>query len=240
MADEVQVINHHQADLRVSNKVSARGAVSTKSKIVMTTTTTSSPILVMLDEGAVAKRAAEVFAKTIREQTLAIADTVKASTAKARRTVEKAFYSAKPWAWRRFDGGRTGVTPPRQGENRKFNHSGRLANSIVAMFRKQTKEWVINFAANRWNPRDFRSLAAMREAFRDWVGHVPVLQDASSDLGIQRAIRDTFADVLQPQVMGADHRAAMARGKAFQARFQTAANALNDTTMTQDDEEAAS
>jgi hypothetical protein len=234
---DVLVINHHQARLDVSNKVSAKGVTSTKSKIVMTTTTTSSPITVMLDEGAVAKRAAEVFARTIREQTKAISASVKASTAETRRTVEKAFFKGKPWALKRFSGGRTGITPPTVGGNQKFNHSGRLADSIVAMFRKATKDWAINFAANRWNPANFRSLAAMQEAFRQWVALVPVLQDASSDLGIQRAIRDTFADILQQQAMGADHKSAINRGKAFLSRFKSAANVLNDTTMTEDDEQ---
>jgi hypothetical protein len=203
--DDVLVINHHQASLEVRDRVNAKGAVT--GQRTFSITTMSEPITVMLDEGEVARKAAEMLAQRIREQTEQIAETVDESTEKARRNVERAFYKAKPWAWRRFDGGRTGVTPPRVGENRKYNHSGRLAQSIVAAFVKSTKEWRINFAANRWNLKDWRSLADMQRAFQGWVNRVPVLKDASADLGIRHAIEETFADVMHKAKMAADARA---------------------------------
>jgi hypothetical protein len=202
--DDVLVFNHHQADLKVSDRVNAKGAVTGQRTFVVTTM--SEPITVMLDEGEVARRAAQMLAQRIREQTEHIVERVDESTEKARRNVERAFYKAKPWAWRKFDGGRTGVTPPRAGENRKYNHSGRLAQSIVAAFVKSTKEWRINFAANRWNPRDWRSLGDMQRAFQGWVNRVPVLKDASADLGIQQAIRETFSEVMQKAEMAANAR----------------------------------
>jgi hypothetical protein len=237
VADEILVFNHHQANLNVRTSTNPAGVSRTRSYI--STTVHSEPIVAMLDEGAVAKRAAEMLAKRIREQTEAIVDTVKASTAKARRTVEKAFYSAKPWAWRRFDGGRTGVTPPRQGENRMFNHSGRLARSIVAGFVKSTKEWRINYTNNRWKLSDFRSAADMAAAFQKWVARVPVLQDASSDLGIQRAIRETARDLLHKQRMDASHREAVLKGQAIRDVAQKASGVLSDTSMTEDEEAAS-
>lgn len=214
MADDVLVINHHQASLTVK-----ADAVRGTSKARMTTTVTSEPLVFMLEEGAVAKRAAEMFAQRIREQTLAIAEPVKAATARARRTAERAFARGEAWAVQRYSGGRTGVTPPRPGENRAFNHSGRLALGITANYSKQSKEWFIRTAANRWKASDFRSPAAMAHAFREWVARIPVLQDASSDLGIQRAIRTTVEkDVMHKSPMGTP--AATAKAQA-QARVQT-------------------
>jgi hypothetical protein len=230
-SDDVQVINVHKAGPVLSVKSSGKGTR-------ITTTVTSQPITVMLDEGAVAKRAAEVLARTIREQTERITQMVKPATAAARRTIEKAFARGEAYAVKRFTGGRTGVTPPRSGENRKFNHSGRLARSIVANYSKKSKEWFINYAANRWRPEDFKSMAAMQEAFAKWVALVPVLQDASSDLGIQRAIRETVADILHVHGMGADHKRAMQWGKTAVEGLQKTGDVLS-TGGSDSDEEAA-
>lgn len=227
--DDVQVINHHRPDvggvLQVRDRVNKAGAVT--GQRTFTTITVSEPITVMLDEGEVARRAAQMLAQRIREQTEQIVETVDDATAKARRSVERAFYKAKPWAWRKFDGGRTGVTPPRTGENRKYNHSGRLAQSIAAAFVKSTKEWRINFAANRWNPRDWRSVADMQRAFQGWVNRVAVLKDASADLGIQQAIRETFAEVLQKSKMAAD-----ARAEQLKRQMKLQAIRLAETVLT--------
>lgn len=203
------------------------------------TTVTSEPLIAMLDEGAVAKLAAEALAKAIREQTLAITEPVKASTAKARRVLERAFSQGKAYAVKRFVGGKMGATPPVAGSDRMFNHSGRLARSIVANFSKQSKEWFIRYAGNRWNVADFSSPAAMQRAFQQWVARVPVLQDASSDLGVQRAIRETAAGLIDKAAMGTSHRTAMLKGRAVLEQFQKAASLLSDTTMTRDEEGAA-
>lgn len=237
MADDVLVFNHHQANLNVRTSTSATGA--TRSRSYITTTVHSEPIVAMLDEGAVAKRAAEMLAQRIREQTERITDTVKASTAKARRAAERAFARGEAWAVKRYAGGRTGATPPRPGEDRAFNHSGRLARSIVANFSKQSKEWFIRYAANRWRVEDFSSPAAMERAFMQWVARVPVLQDASSDLGIQRAIRETAGELLQKQGMDAGYKAAQARGKRAVEALKTISQPLSDTSMTAEDEEGA-
>lgn len=244
--DDVLVINHHRANLEVRDVVTRAATDRAVSAIIpgaavntapikgaltrtrtFVTITTSEPITMMLDEGEVARKAAQMLAQRIREQTEAITETVEPATAAARRKVEKAFYAAKPDAWRRFDGGRTGVTPPRVGENRKYNHSGRLAKSIVAAFVKSTKEWRINFAANRWNPRDWKSLADMQRAFQGWVNRVPVLTDASADLGIRHAIEETFADVMHKAKMAAD-----ARAEQLKRQMKLQAIRLAETVLT--------
>lgn len=239
--DDVQVINHHQANLNVKERVNKAGNV-TGQRSYMTIEVHSEPITVMLDEGAVAKKAAEMLAQRIREQTKAITKTVDESTAKARRKLEKAFAQGKTYAVRQFTGGRTGVTPPHVGSNQAFNHSGRLANGIVAQFVKSTKEWAINFPANRWDPKHWGDLGKMQVAFQKWVALVPVLQDASSDIGIRKAIEETFGDVLQKQKMDTDHKTAMQRGRSFVELVQKAGGQLRGGGYEQaprDDEEAA-
>lgn len=232
----VQVINHHQANLHIKETTTSTGV---RSKSYITTTVKSEPITFMLDEGAVAKAGAEMLARRIREQTQGIAEVVKPATAKARQAIEKAYAEGKAYAVKRYSGGRIGATPPVAGAVRMFNHSGRLARSIVARYVKSTKEWAINYAANRWRVEDFGSAAQMAVAFQKWVDRVPVLQDASSDLGIQRAIRETFAEVIQKQQMGADHKTAMAKGRAKLDRFRQVAGSLSDTSMSEQDEEEA-
>lgn len=189
-------------------------ATKTTSRQHTSVTVTSEPITFILDPGVMARRVAEVFARRIREQTEQIVEPVERSTAKARRKMERAFYRAKPYAWTRYDGGRTGVTPPRTGEIRKYNHSGRLARSIVAAYVHSQKHWKINFAANRWNPTHWSSLGAMQRAFQGWVARVPVLQNPSADVPIVKAFKDTWKDVVSKAQMGADHKFAMHKGKA--------------------------
>lgn len=189
------------------------GATTTSTRQHTSVTVTSEPITFNLDPGVAAKRIAEVFAQRIREQTEQITEHVKPSTAQARRNLEKAFYSGKPHAWKQFDGGRTGVTPPRVGEDRKYNHSGRLSQSIVAAYVDSTKEWKINFAANRWNPAMWGDLGKMQIAFEGWVARVPVLQDPSADVPIRNAFNDTWADVVSKARMGASHKEAINKAK---------------------------
>jgi hypothetical protein len=245
--DDVQVINHHQANLLIKEKTTTRevaaptvtlpsgqvvqtGPATTKTstsyKSSISISVESEPIAFMLDEGVVAKKAAEMLAQRIREQTGGITAMVKPATAKARAVQSRAFSKGESWAVKQFSGGRMGATPPVAGELRQFNHSGRLRESIVASFVQQNKEWRINFAANRWDIKHWKDEAKMRVAFQKWVALVPVLQDASSDMGIQRAIRETFAEVMVKGKMGEDHRAAKLRGEAFVKAIQLAQRVL--------------
>lgn len=239
--DSVQVINHHQANLAIKPRTAAMPVASQRTFV--TTTVESEPITVMLDEGAVARRAAEMLAQRIREQTEAIVEQVTPATAKARRKAEKAFANGESWAMKRFSGGRTGVTPPRPGENRMFNHSGRLARGIFATFRKEQKDFAINYPVNRWQPKDWPSMAAMQVAFQKWVDRIPVLNGrASEDVGIRAAIKETFGDILQKQKINTDHKTATQKGRAFVELLNRAGGGLRgggfEQEQQRDDEEA--
>lgn len=248
--DSVQVINHHQANLNIKERTTTStrttgGDVHGPGGIVIhrpttTTTTTrtsyktnitvevhSEPIAVCLDEAAVARHIAVMYAQRVREQTKAIAKTVEPATAAKRRSLEKAFAQGKSYAVKQFSGGRTGVTPPVAGSNQAFNHSGRLADGIVAMLRGKDKdaEWVINYPANRWDLKHWGDASKMQAAFQKWVALVPILQDASSDVGIVKAAKDMMADVLHKQKMDAGHRASKLAGEQIVKVLQFVARA---------------
>lgn len=245
-ADDVLVINHHQANLEVKERTTTRNVpapqitlpsglvlqgqattkTSTSYKSSISISVESEPIVFMLDEGLVAQKAAEMLAQRIREQTGEIAAPVKPATAKARDTAARAFARGEAWALKQFSGGRMGPTPPAVGERRAFNHSGRLRDSIVAAFVSKTKEWRINFAANRWDIKHWGDLGKMQAAFQKWVALVPVLKDASADLGIRQAIKETFAEVIVKGKIGEDHRSAKMRGQALVKVLQFAQKVL--------------
>jgi hypothetical protein len=219
---DVQVINHHQANLNVRERVSAKGKVGYKTHI--TVEVHSEPITVCLDEAAAAKFVAQAFAKRVSEQTREIGQTVKPATAAARRTLEKAYSAGKPYAVKQFSGGRTGATPPKVGSNQAFNHSGRLADGIVAMLRGKGEgaEWIINYPANRWDLKHWGDAAKMEVAFRKWVDLVPVMKNPAEDLTIRRAAQDMMSEVLHKQEMDAGYQQAKREGEAIVKFIQTA------------------
>lgn len=212
--DAVQVINHHQANLNIKERVNTKG-VKTGYRTNITVEVHSQPVAVCLDESTVAKFIAQAYAKQVREQTKAIARPVKPSTAAARRKLEKAYSEGKTYALKQFSGGRIGVTPPVTGSNQSYNHSGRLADSIVAQLRGKDEkaEWVINYAANRWDIKHWGDAAKMADAFRKWVDLVPVLSHPAEDAGIIRAAKQMMAEVLQKQEMDVGHRQAKLAGE---------------------------
>lgn len=255
----VVVINHHEASMKIrtttttravpdraATMVSLGGAIPSAATRTSTKTHTSvsvksEPITFTLDPGVMARRVAEVFARRIREQTEQIAELAEPATIRARRKLERAFYRGEEWAWRQFDGGRMGVTPPRATADRKYNHSGRLAKGIVASYVTKTEEWKINFAANRWNPSMWSDVGKMEVAFRGWVARVPVLGNPSADLPIRQAFRDTWKDVVEKQRMGADRKAAMQKGQArLKAMRFLQGGVTTDIGDDENEEEAAS
>lgn len=100
-----------------------------------------------LDTMRLAKPVAEAFAHHLREKVRAIATPAAEATLKARAVLKKAYDAGKPWAVKRFSGGRTGATPPTE-STMAFNHSGRFRESIVAT-PASDGTFRVNVAANR-------------------------------------------------------------------------------------------
>ena len=221
--DDILVINAAQMKTRQhTTKSGAAGRVST----VVTMTVTSEPITYNVTPAFLLKNAAAALAKQIREQTQAISAPVKPSTLEARGVAERAFAKGKPWALKRFSGGRTGVTPPKVGEVRMFNHSGRLAESIVARYQEKAEAFYINYAANRWNPQDFKSAGHMEAMFQRWVSLVPALSQPSADTEVQRAFRMTHSQMVEKHKAGTTHRQATSKLQTAVKILQAAASAV--------------
>lgn len=222
MADDVLAVNATQ--MKTKERVTRSGTRTTT--YAVTTTVTSEPMTFMLDEAEVARAAAAAIAKQAREQTKAIAEIVTPATANARTNIERAYARGEGWAVSRYTGGRTGSTPPKSGERRKYNHSGRLANGIVSTFRKDQKDFAINYPANRWNPKDWRSRGDMEIAFQRWIDHAPVLARPKDDIVVKKALTDTHAAVVQKARMGATHKEALRTGKVIVQVIQALERAL--------------
>lgn len=217
-SEDVIVINAAQMQIRTRP--------SGRQQTTLSLTVKSEPIVYNISAPALLQNAAIALATQIREQTEGISAIVKPSTKKAREVAERAYAQGKPWAVRRYAGGRMGATPPRFGEQRAFNHSGRLAKSIVARYQDKSKQFVINYAANRWNVADFQSQAHMDIAIQRWISMVPVLQKPSADISVQRAFQRSHAEMVTKHHMGLSERQAEVTGQMAVRILQLAAQAL--------------
>lgn len=206
--DDVLVINAQASRLVVRQRTSKSGRTSTSS-FAVTTNVTSEPTTYMLDERLVAQAAARAIAEQARIQTSTVPRLAKDSTIKARETAYRAIIRGERWAMQRYAGGRTGLTPPQPGNRNLYYASGRLANGIVATYRKDQKDFAINYPANRWNPKFWRSRNELEVAFQRWIDHVPVLKEPRNDLVVQKALRETHAQVAQKHRMGASSEEAV-------------------------------
>lgn len=220
--DDILVINAAQMKERVRATKSGPGRMTT----TITMSVKSEPITYNLTEKLLLKQAAEALANSIRTQTKAIGVPVKDSTAEARGVAERAFAKGKPWALKRYSGGRTGITPPVVGERRSYNHSGRLADGIVAAFVERTGEFVVNYPANRFNIKDWGSVAKMRLAIDRWIAMVPALREPSADIPTQRAFRNTHSEMVQKHAMGTEAKNATSKIKIATEIIRTATDIL--------------
>lgn len=106
--------------------------------------------------------------------------------------------STGAWVQQRYGGGRMGAMEPNQSD-RLFNDSGRLAESIVAG--PKGDGWVINVAANRFDPKTFPGgVAALTQMFERLAELVPEFADLgllADSITVKRAIREATAAMMQ-------------------------------------------
>ncbi|HMG21773.1 MAG TPA: hypothetical protein VK607_10665 [Kofleriaceae bacterium] len=117
----------------------------------------SEPLVHVFDEVQLGHGPAQAAAGALAEKVRRISSTVSESTQLTRSYQEQAYAAGKRWARSRFGGPRMGERPPRDGELRKFNHSGTTADSIVGTENKTERAWTVNVAANRLDPRTSRT-----------------------------------------------------------------------------------
>ena len=104
------------------------------------------PVYVNLSPKELGKDVAIAIANHLKERVKGITAAAAPATIKARKVAAKAFALGKPWAMKRYAGGRTAAAPPNQSD-RAFNDSGRFANGITAT--GGDNSWRVNVPANR-------------------------------------------------------------------------------------------
>jgi hypothetical protein len=141
MSDNVIVINEFGGELeqRTSKSGKVRHTIRIKSE----------PVIVNMDPKALGQPVAAAIVHHLREKIRGVTALAAPATIKARQVAAKAFAAGKPWAVKRYSGGKTGSTPPNQ-SNKALNDSGRMANSITGNA-SSDGHWRINVAANRLN-----------------------------------------------------------------------------------------
>jgi hypothetical protein len=165
----------------------------------MTITIQAEPLVHNFDELMLGKGPSEAIAKRLREKVEAIGELASERTLETRKYQEKAFHEGKPWAMSRFTGGRMGPTPPRDGGGRMFNHSGRTAQGIVATENRTEKNWTVNVAANRLDPRTSRNaseFAHITDALRRLVPEIDDPVRLMADPEVKAALEQSIADMI--------------------------------------------
>ncbi len=150
----------------------------------------SEPLVHNFDPKALGRGPAEAIASVLRERVSQISATVSAATLKYRKAAAKAFSEGKPWAVKRYSGGRTGAMPPRGDSAQMFNDSGRLAKTIVVG--AKSDGYTVNVAANRLNPDTLTGgEAALQRIYAKLVELVPEFARPElllNDLRVRRSI----------------------------------------------------
>lgn len=131
------------------------------------------PVIINADPRALGKPIADAIAHHYKERIKGITALAAPATIKARQVALKAFMLGKPWAMKRYSGGRTGSKPPLRSE-RAFNDSGRFGDSI-SVNASSDGHWRINVASNRLDQQD----GAAQRIFKRLAELVPEIADPS-------------------------------------------------------------
>jgi hypothetical protein len=146
-----------------------------------------------------AEAIADFFRLAIKERSSRQA--VAPSTIKARESHARAYAAGKPWAKERYDGGRTGPTPPDTSRiSRAWFFSGRIANGIFVRENESEKSWAINVPANRLNNLKYaQNDGQYRRMLDSLLELLPELSDSQKllkDKGVNDAIRASIRDLI--------------------------------------------
>ncbi len=158
--DEVTILNEG-LEMRTSKSGKTRATI----RVI------AEPLVHVWDKEAMSKGPAQAIAHHFRERIKGLSETAAPATIRARAVAAKAFAAGKPWAMKRYGGGRMGPMAPNQSD-RLFNDSGRMAASITANA-SSDGAWRVNVAANR---------LAGEEAQKIWarlVALIPEFGDSS-------------------------------------------------------------
>lgn len=183
-----------------------------------TVTVSGDSIVINTNEKALGKPVAEAMGELLKERIRSIAAQAAPATIAARKAAAKAFAEGKAWALKRYSGGRIGSTPPNQSD-RLFNDSGRLERSVAVGATKDG--YVINVAANRFDPSTLGGEGALQQIFAKLREYVPELADPSKWFNaesVRKAVKDTLGEMV---LRARDKRAELIRQR-MAARIQVA------------------
>ncbi len=159
-----------------------------------TMTITAEPILHDFAQAKVSAIVPKAIAELIKTQIRGITAKASEATIQKRAYAAEAFARNKPWAMKRYSGGRTGPTPPEAASyDRLFNDSGRLADGIAVMQNTKEDGFTINVTANRLDPNAFGAgkftgmITRLRELVPALRGGIEVLQDPAVKEAIEQA-----------------------------------------------------
>lgn len=123
-----------------------RRRVSSSGREKYTVDVIGEPLVFKFEDKTLEQAVATSLATALREKVTGITEQAAPATLEARKVAARSLAAGKPWAKKRYSGGKIGETPPNQ-TTRAFNDSGRFARSIVAGAAKG--KWIVNVAANR-------------------------------------------------------------------------------------------
>jgi hypothetical protein len=185
----------------------------------------SEPLVHNFDDLALGKAPAEALAGIYRDKVEGISESASPRTLETRKYQEAAYARGEPWASSRFSGGRTGPTPPRSGEQRMFNHSGRFAKGLVATENRTEKGWTINVPANRLDPRtsrNAREFAFITDALRRLLPELDDPRRIGDDPRFRAALEATVRDLIaNARTMNATLRASVTKARLDALRALT-------------------
>ena len=159
MADDIIIVNQP-----------LRRRESTTGRVRYTIEMRSQPLVFNLDPRQMGKPPADAMAAELRARVQDITADAAPATLKAREVAAHAYAAGKPWARRRYSGGKLGAMPPNQ-SRRAFNDSGRFVKGIVVGAARD--KWIVNVPANRLDPtagnvdRIWARLISLVPAFAD-------------------------------------------------------------------------
>lgn len=195
ITQKVHVLNDFGLERR--ERTTSRGT-----KARYTVSIQAEPLVHVFDTKSLGAGPAAAIAEHLRERVRGIGAEAAPSTLLHRKYAATAATSGKRWAARRYAGGRIGAMAPNQ-SSRLFNDSGRLVKSIVAGPTRD-ENWVINVAANRFDPKTFRDGEAGVSRMHDLLRqHVPEFGDSAALLqvpAVRRAIGESVDTIFRKAI----------------------------------------
>lgn len=188
-----------------------------KGKSRFTVSIKSEPLVVNLDPKALGAPVAQAIAFHLKERVKGITATASEATIKAREVARRAFAAGKPWAMKRYAGGKMGARMPAQSDS-LFNDSGRFADGIAVGAAKDT--FRINVPANRLS-------GDARTVERIW-GKLLELVPEFADMGKLMAISDIVAARVKAQAKMIQKTRSLAEASALRKTTEII-NAAFDT-----------